>query len=34
MEGKRTVYGVWSRKTWRKETNLKITDTAEKMILK
>jgi hypothetical protein len=34
MEAKRTVCGVWGRKAWRKETNLKITGTAGRMILK
>jgi hypothetical protein len=34
MEGKRTVSGVWGRKTWRKEANLKITGTTGRIILK
>jgi hypothetical protein len=34
MEGKRPGYSVWGRKTWRKETHLKITGTAVRMILK
>jgi hypothetical protein len=34
MERKTTINGVWGRKTWRKETNFKITGTAGRMILK